>query len=123
MRRSHCRFIWETGVPFEPRYLQIRETGKRMVVAFRPGDTWDFQFLAHCADELDHVVEHFAFETLALDLANVDQISSTLIGVFVSLKRSGIGLELLNPSPQAADVLETMHLEGLIADNHRLQSE
>ena len=96
------------------RYLEIREMGKRTVIAFLETDTWDFQFLARCEDELDDLIEHCAFETLAFDLKNVQRISSTLLGIFLSLKRCGFEIELLNPSDEIRDVLETMHLERLI---------
>ncbi|MEX2317288.1 MAG: STAS domain-containing protein [Pirellulales bacterium] len=96
------------------RYLEIRETGKRTVVAFLESDTWDFHFLARCEDELDDLIEHCAFETLAFDLTGVERISSTLLGIFLSLKRCGFEIELLNPSAEVRDVLETMHLERLI---------
>lgn len=105
------------------RFLEIRETGKRTVVAFRQADTWDFQFLAHCADELDDLVEHQAFETLAFDLRGIERLSTTLIGIFVSFRRSGLTIELLNPSREIVEVLETMHLEGLIAAEHRQSTD
>jgi len=110
-------------VPHEAKYLEILETGRRTVVTFRQTDTWDFQFLARCEDELDDLIEHTAFEVLAFDLATVERISSTLIGIFASLRRSGFNIELLNPSAEIREVLETMHLDQLIAVDHRGQSK
>jgi hypothetical protein len=100
---------------YEPRYLEIRQTGKRLVVAFRETEVWDFKFVAGVEDELDHIVHNFAFDVLAFDLAGMQRISSMLIGIFVSLTRTGFAIELVNPTSDVREVLETLHLDGLIA--------
>ena len=97
-------------MPSQERVLDVLETGARVVVAFRNTNTWDYHILAKCEDEIDGIIETYAFETLVFDLSNLKMMSSTLLGILVHLYKSGLKIRLRNPTESVREILETTEL-------------
>ena len=63
---------------------------------------------------LMHQLEHHECEFLAVDLMNVNFVSSWILGILAAVRRTGVEVELYHPSPEVRTVLETTHLDRLL---------
>jgi anti-anti-sigma factor len=101
--------------------FKVEETGERTVVAFRDwrsslevyyesgGDV----FISQARQQIDRLRSEHQCQTLAIDLTSVVFMPSWLVGLLVSLQKSGLHIELLRPSDSIREMLQTTKLNRL----------
>lgn len=94
--------------------LKVYEVGKLTVLGFGGKDVpTDFSTAAYRDAILRLIAEHDV-ETLAFDLTGVQLVPSGMLGVFASLFKSGVKVEIYNPSKDVRDVLAITKLDELL---------
>jgi len=93
--------------------LRIYQVGELTVVGFGGVDVPDEACIADYRTQLTELIEQHNCKTLAFDLSGVTVVPSGMLGVLISLKKTGLEIELYNPSPDILDVLAITKLDGM----------
>jgi anti-anti-sigma factor len=99
------------------RKLEVEESGDVTVVNFADSEILDEQSIQVLGEQLLSLVEELGRKKIALNLGNVELLSSAALGTFVALNRklsvAGGWLALCNIDPRIYEVLEITKLSKL----------
>jgi len=93
--------------------LHIYQVGELTVVGFGGVDVPDEACIADYRAQLTELIQQHNCKTLAFDLSGVTVVPSGMLGVLISLKKTGLEIELYNPSADILDVLAITKLDGM----------
>jgi hypothetical protein len=113
--------VQASNVPSESSILTVVQSGERTTVGFRDWRSAHRTILSlernpTCAGvltELNAVVADCQPAVLAFDLAPVDFLPCSVLGLLVSLHNLGMRIELLHPSEIVREELKTTKLDQL----------
>jgi anti-anti-sigma regulatory factor len=109
-------------MPQDAAYFDVRENGERTVVAFRDWGSLRKRLsyleetcVADITREIQRICEDNHCKLLAIDLADVNVMPSSLLAVLVSLSANGLQVELVRPSKSLVELLEIAKLNHVFA--------
>jgi anti-anti-sigma factor len=94
--------------------LEIYSVGPLTVLGFYGREVLEGFTALECRDLIKQIVAEHQCHTIAFDLTNVKLIPSGMLGLFASMKKSGIDVMLFNPSPSIREILEIMRLDTIL---------
>ena len=94
--------------------LRVYEVGSTTVVGFGGADVLDTVNLAHCREALAGLIRENDVDVLAFDLTGVVLVPSGLLGLLASLRKTGVEVQIYNPSDDVREVLEVTHLNDIM---------
>jgi anti-anti-sigma factor len=100
-------------VPISHEVLRVYEAGPLTVVGFGGAEIPEQIDLTECREEIVSLVKQHDCRVLAFDLTGVKHVPSGMLGLFASLRRLGIEIQLFNPSADVREVLEITRLSRL----------
>ncbi len=98
----------------EDGILHVYEVGKLIVLGFAGKDVPSNFNVAHYREAILELAKANGTTTIAFDLTGVRIVPSGMLGLWASLKKQDIGIEVYNPSEDIQDVLEITKLNQLI---------
>lgn len=99
----------------EDGILHVYEVGKLIVLGFAGKDVPSNFNVAHYRDAIFELVKANSTETVAFDLTGVRIVPSGMLGLWASITKQDIAVEVYNPSEDIQDVLEITKLNQLIS--------
>jgi anti-sigma B factor antagonist len=94
--------------------LEIYAVGPLTVLGFYGREVLEGFTALECRDLIREIVAEHQCRTIAFDLTNVKLIPSGMLGLFASIKRSGIDVLLFNPTLAIREILEIMRLNTIL---------
>ena len=98
----------------EDGILHVYEVGKLIVLGFAGKDVPSNFNVAHYREAILELSKANDTTTIAFDLTGVRIVPSGMLGLWASLNKQDIGIEVYNPSEDIQDVLEITKLNQLI---------
>lgn len=103
--------------------FHVYKSGKLTVVGFDGRQLNDPRLADLCRDQLLALCEHHDCQVLAVDLMDVDIVSSWILGILAAIHREGVDVELYHPSPEIRGVLSETRLDRLLHIRHQALSD
>lgn len=97
-------------MPTESALLRVYETGPVLTVGFGSEELTESDLL-DVRDELLDLVRLHACEAIVFELHELRHVPSSLLSVFLMLRRKGVQVHLFNPSTELLEVLRITHLD------------
>lgn len=98
----------------EDGVLHVYGVGEMIVFGFAGRDVPSNFNLAHYRDEILKLIEIHNTKSVAFDVTGVKIVPSGMLGLWASLHKQDIALEVYNPSEDIQDVLEITKLDKFI---------
>jgi hypothetical protein len=97
----------------DPTLLTFVQDGQRAIVGFNSTAVPDEICVAAYRNQLMAYCQDHDCTSMAFNLIGVKILPSGMLGLLVSLKKKGLNIELLNPSPDIVEVLRITKLSTL----------
>lgn len=94
--------------------LEVYSGGPLTVIGFRGRSALEGFTALECRDQLAKIVRDFQCQTIAFDLTGLKLVPSGMLGLFASIKKSGIDVLLFNPTDDIREVLEITKLDTIL---------
>ena len=94
--------------------FQVRETGRLTVIGVNPEGVSDYSRVEQCRNELVSILNKAGCVVVRFDVAGISFLASGVLGLFVSLRKRGIEVQLENASEHVHEVLRATKLDKMI---------
>jgi len=94
--------------------LELYHAGPLTVIGFYGRPVLEGITVLDCRNELEQIAQKYTCQTMVFDLTNLKIVPSGMLGLFASIKKSGIDVLLFNAGPEIKEVLKTTRLDTLI---------
>jgi anti-anti-sigma factor len=94
--------------------FQVQEKGSLTVIAVNPDGVADFSRVEQCRNELIPFLKEVGCRVVRFDLGNIPFLASGVLGLLVSLRKTGVEIQFKNASEHVLDVLHVTRLDELI---------
>lgn len=98
--------------------FHVYKRGKLTVIGFDGRVLNNTSQAGKCRDHLLELVDHHDCQVLAVDLMDVDIVSSWILGILAAIKSRGVDVQLYHPSPEIRGVLSVTHLDEMLPVRH-----
>jgi anti-anti-sigma factor len=103
-------------------YFHLYKTGKLTVIGFDGKHLADPDVAIDVRDSLLELLRTSPCQLLAVDLLEVDLVSSWILGILAAVRQSGISVQLYHPNEHLQDVLEATRLDSILPVRESLTS-
>jgi len=92
----------------------VSDAGRLTRIRVNPEGIYDYARVEQCRDELVAILKKAGCVVVRFDIAGIAFLASGVLGLFVSLRKSGVGVQLENASDHVREVLRATKLDKLI---------
>jgi len=104
----------EQESPSFSKLFHVYKLGRLTLIGFEAQHIDEEETATEVRQQLESIIEAHSCEILVVDLMNVGIVSSWILGVLASVKKTGIDVELYHPSKEIMEVLNVTHLDELL---------
>jgi len=94
--------------------FQVNETGRLTLVRVNPDGVTDYERFEQCRDQLLKILKEAGCVVVRLDVEGIPFLASGILGLLVSMRNSGIDVQIQNASEHVRDVLKVTRLDKLV---------
>lgn len=94
--------------------FRVREMGRLSVVRVNPDGVTDYERFEQCRNELLPILKEAGCIVLRFDIEGIPFLASGVIGLLVSMRNSGVDIQIQNASEHVRDVLKVTRLDQLV---------
>lgn len=94
--------------------LELYQAGSLTVIGFYGRQILEGFTPLDCRNELEAIIRDHSCRTLAFDLTGVKILPSGMLGLFASVKKSGVDVLLYNSGREVREVLEVTKLDTIL---------
>jgi anti-anti-sigma factor len=94
--------------------FQVREAGRLTKIRVNPEGVSDFSRFEQCRDELVPILEGAGCRVVRFDVEGIPFLASGVLSLLVSLRKTGVEIQLQNASEHVRDVLRITRLSELV---------
>jgi anti-anti-sigma regulatory factor len=95
-------------------FFHLYKTGKLTVIGFDGKHLADPDVATDVRDSLLELLKCSPCQLLAVDLMEVELVSSWILGILAAVHQSGINVQLYHPNAHLQEVLETTRLDSIL---------
>jgi anti-anti-sigma factor len=94
--------------------FQVRETGRLSVVRVNPEGVTDYERFEQCRNELLTELKQAGCVVVRFDVEGIPFLASGVLGLLVSMRNSGVDIQIQNATEHVRDVLKVTRLDQLV---------
>ena len=94
--------------------FEVRETGRLTLVRVNPEGVTDYERFEQCRNELVEILKKAGCVVVRLDVEGIPFLASGVLGLLVSMRNSGVDIQIQNASEHVRDVLKVTRLDQLV---------
>jgi anti-anti-sigma factor len=94
--------------------FHVLETGRLTLVRINPEGVTDFERFEQCRDQLFAILKNAGCVVVRFDVEGIPFLASGVLGLLVSMRNSGVDIQIQNASEHVRDVLTVTRLDQLV---------
>jgi anti-anti-sigma factor len=94
--------------------FHLHKTGRLTLIGVNPEGVTDYLRIEQCRNELVSILEQAGCVVVRFDIAGIPFLASGVLGLFVSLRKAGVEVQLQNASEHVREVLRVTKLDQLV---------
>ena len=94
--------------------FQVRKAGRLTVIGVNPDGITDFLRVEQCRHELVSILEKAGCVVVRFDVEGIPFLASGVLGLLVSLRTTGVEVQLQNASEHVREVLRVTKLDKMV---------
>ncbi len=94
--------------------FHVHKTGRLTLIGVNPEGVTDYLRIEQCRKELVSILAQAGCVVVRFDIAGIPFLASGVLGLFVSLRKAGVDVQLQNASDHVREVLRVTKLDQLV---------